>query len=195
MKLNKFTPEIDNLIREVYRTSTGNGEVKRLSERLNMPRWVIRRRAILLGVIEARIKEKPWSEQELHMLEKNALYTPEIIQRKLKKAGFIRSIVAIQVKRTRMEYAKQQIKCSARAWAECFGVDVKVLTRWIDKGLLKAQRRGTKRTEAQGGDEWYIKPKDIRSFIIENIGIIDIRKVDKFWLVDILTKKGGYSVS
>ncbi|HPP07165.1 MAG TPA: hypothetical protein PLW88_07310, partial [Syntrophorhabdaceae bacterium] len=101
MKLNKFTPEIDNLIREVYRTSTGNGEVKRLSERLNMPRWVIRRRAILLGVIEARIKEKPWSEQELHILEKNALYTPEIIQRKLKKAGFIRSIVAIQVKRKR----------------------------------------------------------------------------------------------
>ena len=184
-----FTSFIDEMIRKLYREQYNprEGKVRELATRLNMPRWRIGRRAREIGALEPRIKEPPWSERELHVLELNALYTPEVIQRKLKANGFQRTVYGIMLKRKRMHYLQQQIKNSALAVAGCFGVDNHTVTgQWIKKGLLKAKRRGTQRTEAQGGDEWFIKEKDIRQFIIENIGIIDIRKVDKFWFVDIL---------
>ena len=71
--------------------------------------------------------------------------------------------------------------------AMCFGVDVHSVSRWIKEGLLKAQMRGTQRTERQGGDIYYIRDQWIRDFIKENIGLIDIRKVDKFWFVDVMS--------
>ena len=79
---------------------------------------------------------------------------------------------------------------SGRKVAEGFGIDshsVCVL-KWIQDRLLKAKKRGTKRTElhGEGGDIYYIKDKDIRQFIIENIEIIDLRKVDKFWFIDVM---------
>ncbi len=184
-----FTPFIDELIRKTYREryNPQEGKIRELANRINMPRWRITRRAREIGAIEPRIKEPPWSERELHILEKNALFVPEVIQRKLKMAGFKRTITAIALKRKRLHLLRQQIKGTARAVAECFGVNPStVVDIWIRKGYLKASRRGTDRTPQQGGDEWLIKEKDIRKFIIENIWIIDIRKVDKFWFVDIL---------
>lgn len=40
------------------------------------------------------------------------------------------------------------------------------------RGWLKARKRGTNRTSAQGGDSWYIKDKDIRGFIVDSIAVI-----------------------
>ena len=34
--------------------------------------------------------------------------------------------------------------------------------------------------------QWWIKRKHVRDFVAESIGIIDIRKVDKVWFVDLL---------
>lgn len=68
----------------------------------------------------------------------------------------------------------------------CFGVDRKTIARWIKNGWLKAQRRGTARTEAQGGDMWFIKDKWVREFIISYVEVVDFRKIDKFWLTDLL---------
>lgn len=71
------------------------------------------------------------------------------------------------------------------------GVDAKVVTGWITKGWLKAQRRGTDRTEAQGGDQWWIHRRDVRTFIIQNAAAVDLRKiVDKEWFVDLLANGG-----
>jgi hypothetical protein len=184
---------MDEMIRKVYREQYNpqQGKIKELANKLNIPSWRISIRAREIGALEPRIKEPPWSERELHILEKNALFTPAVIQRRLKMAGFERTITAVALKRKRLHLFRQQVKGSARAVAECFGVNESTVTDlWIRKGLLKAQRRGTKRTDKQGGDEWLIKEKDIRKFIIENIGIIDIRKVDKFWFVDILAGQG-----
>ncbi|MDR9502676.1 MAG: hypothetical protein RI601_12865, partial [Desulfurivibrionaceae bacterium] len=102
--------------------------------------------------------------------------------------GHQRSATAIAVKRVRLKCDTIDIdNYTATQLAGELGVDIKTVTRWIEKGWLTATRKGTKRTAAQGGDQWHIKRKHIREFIIESIGIIDIRKVDKVWLVDILT--------
>jgi hypothetical protein len=190
-----FTEHMDNLIRDLYRNkySPCHGRVAKLAVQLNIPRWMVSRRALEINVLEPHIKEPEWTKQELHILELNALRTPVVIQRKLKLLGYHRSIYGIMLKRKRLRLTSQQIKGSARAVAECFGVDAStVADQWIRKGLLKATRRGTARTAQQGGDEWFIKERDIREFIIDNVGIIDFRKVDKFWLVNVLT--GGKSL-
>jgi hypothetical protein len=187
-----FTDEIDAQIRKVYRENlTGKGQVRELAKRLELPRWRISKRARQIEAYEPRIKELNWSEAEIRILKKYAYLTPERIQIHLKKTGFVRSITGVLLKRKRMRFLKNLKGHSAHQLIECFGVDEKTVTRWIFQGLLKAAKRGTHRTELQGGDIWFIKEKDIRRFIIENIGIIDIRKVDKFWFVEIMTGNNG----
>jgi hypothetical protein len=168
--------------------------IKELSRRFSIPAWKISRRARLIKAYEPRVKELPWSARELHILELNAMYVPEVIQRKLRARGFRRSVAGIDIKRDRMRFKEQQEPCSARAVSRCFGIDTHTVLSWIAKGWLKAAHKGTKRHGHQGGDEWIIKDKDIRNFIIDNIGVVDLRKVDKWWFVSVLCPEAGISV-
>lgn len=181
-----WTEDIDNEIRRVYRTVTVRNAVNELADRLRKPRWAIARRAFEIGATEPRIKEPVWSEQELGILELSAHRHTAVIRRHLKKAGYKRSEMGIFLKRKRMRFLQNMNGQSVNSLAGCFGIDAHCVTRWIDKGLLKSSNRGTDRMPQQGGDMYYIKDAWVKEFINQNIGIIDIRKVDKFWLIGIL---------
>lgn len=187
-----FTPAMDAAILRAYREIKPRDwrapAIRNLARMLGLPRWKISRRARQINAYQPRIKEAPWSPRELHLLELNARYTPPVIRRKLKVAGFARTEEAIKIKLSRTHIKMNCEKGSARAVAALFGVDAStIVDQWIRRGLLKAFRKGTKRTPQQGGDEWLIQDKEIRRFIVDNIGIIDLRRVDKFWFVAILT--------
>lgn len=181
-----LTPEIEERIRRTFRTSTGNGEVRELARSLGIPRWRISRWALELGVRERLAKEPDWSPAELAILERFSHQCLQRIQLRLKKAGYKRSENAILLKKKRMRFHPSDNGYSANSLAGCFNVDPKVVTRWIEAGYLKAERRGTARQECQGGDMWWISPRAVRDFVHENVGLIDIRKVDKFWFVDLM---------
>lgn len=181
-----ITPEIHEAIEKVYRRDTGNGQVKALAKRLNYPRWVITRYAIKQGLIAKQPKEPNWSEPELKILEHFSHLHPKRIQLRLKKAGFNRSEIGIVLKRKRMRFLQNLSGMSSRSAAQCLGVDDHFILRAIRTGKLKAKKRGTERIEAQGGDMWFIKEKYLRDYILENLNEIDIRKVDKFYFVDLL---------
>jgi len=138
------------------------------------------------GWIAKTRKEPDWGERELKILERSAHLSPERIALRLKRYGFSRSVTGIVLKRKRMRFLRNLHGWSKRQVAACFGVDDHAISRWIRLGYLKAKRRGTKRVEAQGGDHWFIKDKWLRDFIVNNVAEIDFRKVDKFWLVDLL---------
>jgi hypothetical protein len=188
-----FTPTEDAAIRRTYENGTGQGKGRRrviaaLALRLRIPGWTIQRRAVEIRAYQPRVKEAPWSAQELHLLEINARWSNRVIQCKLKTNGYTRSAAAVAVKICRLGFRGQQVKGSALAVAQCFGVDPSTVTdAWIRRGLLKATKRGTARTSAQGGDEWVIADADIKAFIVDHVGIIDLRKVDKYWFVALLT--------
>ena len=181
-----ITPEIHELIKQVYKTSSGNGEVRALAKRLNFPRWKITRYAINQGWVAKQKKEPNWCEEEIAILERNAHLNPVGIQKRLKANGYHRTIQGIVLKRKRMKLLSSLDGQSARAFSECLGVDIHFVTRAISEGRLKAQKRGTARTPAQGGDIYYITDKHARDYIIDNLHEIDIRKVDKWWFTDIL---------
>lgn len=187
-----FTEEMDAEIRELYQNHVmmkavqHKGYVRDLANKFGIPRWRVSRRACELGVLPVQKKEPNWTERELSILQQNSHLSTARIQIRLKKYGFHRSESAIIQKRKRMRYPANLNGNSALAVAHCFGIDIHCVTRWIKNGWLKANRRGTARTPAQGGDEWYIKDKWIRDFIIDSVAVIDFRKIDKYWLVDLL---------
>ena len=181
-----ITPEMHARIKQVYQTMTGNGEVRDLAGELGFPRWKITRYAIKQGWIARQKKEPDWSEHELKILSSSAHLCPERIQKNLKIAGFSRSVTGIFLKRKRMRFLSNLNGHSARNMAECFGVDEKCITSWINKGYIKAGRRGTKRTSHQGGDQWFIKDVWIRDFVVNYTAVIDFRKIDKYWVTDLL---------
>jgi hypothetical protein len=172
----------------VYQRDTGNGQVRALAQRLGYPRWKITRYAMQAGLIAKQKKEPDWNERELRILEHNARHSPERIQIKLKIAGYRRSATGIVLKRKRMRYLRNLDGMSATSLAECLGVDNHFVTRAIAGGRLKAEKRGTRRTEKQGGDTNYIKDKNIRNYILTWLPEIDIRKVDKYWFCHLLAK-------
>lgn len=189
-----LTPEMKAEIVGVYKTKTESGEVKELAKKLGIPRWKIGRYAASEGLIPIRRKEPDWTEPELKILEGSARHTPERIQKVLKKAGYSRSIMGIVLKRRRMRYLSNLSGHTSRNVAQCFGIDDHCIIRWINLGYMKAIKRGTKRTAAQGGDQWYIKDKWIRDFVMNYLDEVDIRKVDKYWFVDLLVGGDHYGM-
>lgn len=186
----RTTPQIDNMIRTLYQAPPKPGAVKALSERIDRPRWWLRQRAIRLGISVPRFKETAWSAEEVRLVEANAHKKPNTITRLLARHGYSRSASAVMNKIRRLQCDTTDYDhYSARGLSIAMGVDAKTVTRWIQSGLLKADRKGTDRTDQQGGDMWRISRKQVREFIADNVGMIDIRKVDKYWLVDLLVGK------
>ena len=187
----RFTPEMDARITEEYRNKVGftrTRVVRDLAESWGFPRYAIGKRALKLGLVPVvRGLPRAWSEIEKETVVKWAFLSIGSIRKKLKAAGFVRSENAIKIFITRQIGFKPKESYSATSLAGLLGIDNHAVLAWINKGWLKAVRRGTERTALQGGDSWTVRPEDVREFVINHLALIDIRKVDKFWLVELLT--------
>jgi len=183
-----FTNQIDQLIREIYLSHPGaktRPGIRMLAKKVGIPHWALKKRARELGL--ARTKELPWSERELEILERYAWMSDERIRLKLKTAGYSRTVTGIHLKLRRMKFKHDPSFYSANGLAQALGIDSHAVSRWIRRGHLKAQLRGTARGEKQNGDIYLIREKDVRRFILEHPTEIDLRKVDQLWFLDLLT--------
>lgn len=184
-----ITPDLHEKIKKLYQhRERRTGEVTAFAEKHGLPRWKITKYAIRQGWIEKTKKEPDWSAREVRVLEQSAHHSPEIIQRHLKRIGSHRSVTAIVLKRKRMRLLSNLNGQSATSLALCLGVEVHFVTRAIKNGQLKATRRQLHMTSAQGGNPFLIKDEHVREFILNNLNLIDLRKVDKYWFVDVLTR-------
>jgi hypothetical protein len=184
------TPQIDFIITRVYQRTPSKGDIKQLAGTLNRPMWWVSKRATKLGLARQRWREPKWTEAEEEFAAANAHKPPENVAQMMRRRGWARTATAVSVKQKRLgtptgrnadldHYTANQLSI-------LFGVDRNGIRKWIAKGWLKAERRGTDRTEAQGGDEYKIHRKEVRKLVVENVAAIDIRKVEKFWFVDLL---------
>jgi hypothetical protein len=184
------TEQIARAITEAYRRAPDKGGLKLLAARLSRPYWWVKNRAMVLGLASPALtgnREPEWSTAEVALLEKHACKVPAVIARIFRANGYHRSATAIVVKRQRLGCDTVDVEhYTACRLADEFGVDVHVVTRWIDRGWLRAERRGTDRVPEQGGDHWRIKRRHVRDFVADSVAIIDLRKVNKVWLVDLL---------
>jgi hypothetical protein len=183
-----FTPLMDEEIRRAYRLYREFNNRKAISacaRKLQLPRWMVNRRGATLGL--ARIKEPGWSAEEVAVLERWGHLTDAVIQRKLKAAGFQRSIQGIHLKMKRLRIRQNLDGHSAYSLATAFGVDAHKITYWITRKMLTATRRGTERSESQGGDTYWITHTAVREFVLAYPDEIDLWKVEKWWFLDLLT--------
>ena len=182
--------QIDTVIRAAYQRTPTKGDISRLARTVGRPRWWVSKRASALGLVTPRFKQPPWSEAEIEIVAEAAHRDPTTIRRTLARAGFTRTETAISVKLKREGVVvgrdADPDHYTATGLAKLLGIDAKGVTAWIIKGWLKAERRGTARVEAQGGDEWWIRRRDVRRFVVDNAAAIDLRKVEKFWFIDLL---------
>lgn len=186
------TPELHERIKRLYLEKRGHsGAVREFADKVGLPRWKVTRYAIDRGWIPKQPRDPVWSAEELAIMERNAHHCPAVIRLKLKAAGFSRTTAGIVLKRKRMRMLQNIEGMSANQLALCLGEDIHFVLRAIRHGLLKAQRRQTERTPQQGGDTFLIREKHSRDFILDNLNMIDLRKVDKYWFVDLLTNGGA----
>lgn len=180
---------IDAVIRRVYQRVPSKGDISRLAIAVGRPGWWVTRRAAKLGLVTPRFKEPAWTDEERDIVRENFHRAPRTILRMLQRAGYKRTETAITVMGKRLGATREDPHhLTATGLATLMGVDAKTVGGWIARGLLRARRRGTDRTVAQGGDQHWIHLRDVRVFIIDNAAIVDIRKVDRFWFIDLVAR-------
>lgn len=189
----RFTPEQDEEIRKAYAEQVNMRRaviVRALAEKFGVPRWRVSRHALALGllaVMRGVENTRFWSEKEKEIVRANTHITLSNIRKKLKKAGFDRSENAIKIFILRNIGQKPKGHYSATSLAKLLGIDSHTIARWIRQRILKARHVGTMRKPQQGGDSWEIGSEDVREFLIKYVALVDFRKLDKFWLVELLT--------
>ena len=179
-----FTPERDREILYTYSINTDSKpRVISLAKKFNMPRWAIYQRALKIGAVNSSHQKRPWNDEEIRILEKNARYEPLTIKKKLAKAGFQRSMAGIVLKRKRMRLLSNLEGMSACICAEFLGVDLHWVLNHINTGSLKAE---VIRRDREGRANYFIREKDLREFIINNPDLIDLRKVEKYYFIELV---------
>jgi hypothetical protein len=188
------SPQIDHAIIAAFTSDRPQPDiVRRLSATLGRPRAWINGRALQLGLVVPKFREGHWSARELEILREAGAQHPDVVRRKLKAEGYRRTSVAILVKRHSLHILREigeSGKYTATALAEAFGVDRDTVRKWAEKGWLAGSRLRSHSTAvhlpAHDRAWWQFTRKEVRDFVIENVSIVDFRRVDKFWLVDLL---------
>jgi hypothetical protein len=175
-----WTPSMDQILRDAY-TRPEPGVVKDAARRLGVSYAAIRSRARNLGVVRRYAYNRLWVPEEDDIIREYAERLSYIYTR-LKKAGFPRSLSAIVSRRSRLGCAGQVDpgRFTATALAQLCGVQNKTVLSWIAKGWLRADRRSPQCAL------WNIKLQDFRDFIRDHPTVIDLRKVDGPWFLDVV---------
>lgn len=193
-----FDDQKDELIRAAYSSPNicrkrGASPLNGLIKRFGIPRQIIYRRALRLGVIPPQMRKEPnWTAHEDEILERNSHSHPEVIARILKRNGYSRTPTAIALRQTKRHGGRTEMRSDRgllklNEACRLLGCEYRKLKRFIDAGTLKAVQdaygaRADGRTTA-----WIVKEKDLRELLIRYTAEFNFSRIDKFWLVDLLT--------
>jgi hypothetical protein len=189
----EWTEQADRIIRDGYIKKERN-RLGRVASMLRIPKSTIQKRAVTLGLTTPSGNRREWVEEEVAILELNAHYSIETITRKLQAKGFSRSASSVRNKLFKLNLNKRdemfaQGIYTTNSLALCIGHSSQTILRWIKNGLLAASHAGTDRVGEQNGDYWLINNKGVRKLLMEHTAYVDFTKIEKYWLVDVLTGK------
>lgn len=175
-KKYRWTPEQDALLRAQYDGRKGCGI--RLSRSIGYPRRVVVERAQVLGLGFPRKHVRAWTPEEDDFLETHCgEWTVHKMARHLKRT---RLSVAARVKRLRLSamihsgYTLESLKA-------CFNVCCHVVTKWIDKRMLRGKRRYNCDANA-----WHFTDDDVLRFIRNYPNAFKLARVDQTWFIDLV---------
>jgi hypothetical protein len=176
-----WTAEREQILRDRY-DGTIKGRAAQIAAMLGWPTWVIKRRATELG-LTYHVDSQPWTKEEVAFLREHvgSRLLPWIA-RKLQ-----RSVTSVKMKCRHMELSlRYREGYTLRELELCFGCDHRVIEGWVREEKLHTRRRGTDRAH----DAWYVTDADLLRFITEHPLAFQLRKVDQFWFMDLVTNGG-----
>lgn len=186
------TDRTDQMIRDAYaHPEFGRGKtVRALAQRLGWNRTTIYARAARLGLTNAR-EHGPgprWTPEEDDLLEQTITYSLNQAAVRFQRHGYARSAGAIRKRRADLGFLPRTHERAAvglysgNQLALVMGVQSRIVSGWIHAGLLRA-------TRAAGlqNDEYEIKEKDVREFLIKHVAHINPARCDKYWLFGVLS--------
>jgi len=186
------TPEIDAAIQAAYRHAEPRlVELSRATQRtVGWLKW----RAGELGVRRVcdRRYNEPWSEAEIAIFNEGveAGRTLGAIHKRLRNAGFNRSLTALQSRISKQKLKSCRNGMTAHEVAALMNIDSHCVYGWLNQGKLKAKREIGPTVAAYldevGRPMWQIHATALRDFMVKHPGDWDHRKVDKIALLDIL---------
>lgn len=174
--------QIDLAIRQAYQGAEP-GAVKRVAAACNRPVWWVIKRAKQLEL--RPLRGRPLTEREMGCIKANAHLPVGEIQAKLQAFHSKRSAQTIldYINRSMIQPNRDR-PLSATALAELFGVNPSTLTKHIYAGRLIARRSGT------GGPKmpahYLIEGVEVVRFVIKHPQLVDLRKVDQVWFIDLM---------
>lgn len=180
----------DETLRQFYQNGNGKkrGECNAFADRMKVPRWWCSKRAAKLGLVMPHKKEPPWSPIEDALMREVPLHNPDKCSDIFRARGFPRSPTAIVVRAKRLDISRRFNEgLSATQAAEILGIDTKNFGAMCARGEVAARRLNDKRKEQQGGHRWIIQPLDLRRFVLANLERIDLRKVEKFAFIQLVS--------
>lgn len=186
----KFTPEIDAIVMAVFHRDKGkNCALIAVDEIRSKLKKVfgendVNRRAIELGLTKPRKSSFFWSPEEDQFLMDNIANPPGTLLQLFNKAfpANQRTLSAIVARIGRIGGVRELLYnngYNATELSKHLHIGKPSIDRMTASGILP----GTK----PNGRDWHYTKANIRRFIVNHPEQIDITKVDKYWLIGILT--------
>lgn len=180
----RWTPALDEVLRKDY-----DGRVKdrarEIAERIGWPAWVIKKRAALLGLTSGWPEcRRSWTaEEEKVLLESAGHFSAHWMARKL---GRSETQVVLKLKRLHLS-RRWQDGYTMRQLEMCFGVDHRVISKWIASGWLPDRRRDdSEPNEDPSRRSMCVTDADLLRFMQEHPMEFDVRRVDQFWFMGLI---------
>lgn len=181
---------IDQIIRRAYTGERKTGFVSRCALQVGRTRDWVQKRAMVLG-LSTTADTRPWTTEEIEFASARPLVPPHELSKQMRRKGWSRTPRAIAHMRTegRVDRVDAE-RFTAQGLADIMGVSVSVVTGWIKRDLLKAERRGTTRTEAQRGDGYVIHESDVAAFMLRHSIYVSLPKLEpnKVWFFDLMSR-------
>lgn len=180
-----WTEERLDYLREHY-VAGKKGVPQAIGAKFGWPSWVVKKKAAELGLtsgvryIETR---REWTaEEDAFLVEHLGTRTCHWIAQKLRRSM---TSVALHAKRKRLS-RRLRDGYTLRELTLCFGVDHKVISRWIDEGKLA--RRERPYLDRQG--VLCVTDVDLIEFISKHPMEFELCRVDQLWFMDLISGGG-----
>lgn len=178
-----WTEERDQLLRDQY-DSRIKGRAQAIADQLGWPKWVIVKRAAVLGLTQHPADRREWTRKEVDVLETWARSWH--VNRLAKRLG--RSIASVVLKLKRLKIRRRvRSGYTMRMLEACFGTDHHVIERWVREGMLRWAPRNP---DAPPKGPWQIAEAEVLRFIREHPMAFRLDKVDQEWFMGLVIGAG-----
>jgi len=184
-----WTEDRDALLRRRY-DSRIKGRVAELARALGWPGWVIKKRAIQIGVATKVMHRIDWTPEQLAVLEEwTGARTSRWIAKRLSRLfGREFSELCVINKQKRMEWSRR-VQGDSMTMGElerALGTDHRIIAGWVQSGKLRCHRRKSDRTPQQGGLTYEFDEDHVLRFIRDYRTLIRLDKVEPEWFLGLV---------